>query len=172
MSFPHRKAMNRYWAPQTNPTETGTRNHPRHKQQAVSSPARALSLPPTHLNRPPRRPGNGREPPSESTGQRFVQRLKAKTPSDEGICVPKVGLELHSSPWKHGTPAETCGFQPDPPHIRSSPRRKAWTVHTPNSRIRALRTPAAPAQERGSSLPWKSTWVGPLPGLTDASCSS
>jgi len=43
MSFPHRKAMNRCWPPQTNPTEPERGTTRTHKQQAVSPPVRALT---------------------------------------------------------------------------------------------------------------------------------
>jgi hypothetical protein len=78
MSFPHRKAMNRCWLPR--PTRQNRNEEPPDplKKQAVSPPARALSSPPAHLNRPPRRPGHGREPPSESTDKALHTRLKQK----------------------------------------------------------------------------------------------
>jgi hypothetical protein len=48
MSFPHRKAMNRCWPPQTNPTEPERGTTRTHKQQAVSPPARAPTPPTPH----------------------------------------------------------------------------------------------------------------------------
>ena len=45
--------------------------------------------------------------------------------------MPEVGLELHSLPCKHWTPAETCGIRPDPAHVRPDPKPKVCTLYTP-----------------------------------------
>jgi hypothetical protein len=60
-----------------------------------------------------------------------VGTLKAKTPSDEGVCVPKVGLELHPSPWEHWEPAESCGIRSNPKDVRPGPNEEALTLSTP-----------------------------------------
>ena len=48
--------------------------------------------------------------------------------------MPEVGLELHSSPYKNWTPAETCGIRPSPdPSTTQSEAQSVDIVHTPKS---------------------------------------
>lgn len=80
------------------PDGTETRSHP-HPYTAGGKPtSQGTDPPPTHLSRPLRRPGQSREPPSESRDQGFVHTPTKQNPSDEGGCVPEVGLELSSRP--------------------------------------------------------------------------
>jgi hypothetical protein len=44
--------------------------------------------------------------------------------------VPEVGLELHSNPCKHWSPAETCGIRASPADVRPSPEPSLWTLST------------------------------------------
>jgi hypothetical protein len=115
-------------------------------EQAEGPIARALTPPPTQFHRPPRQPVHRPHQAPEGPEQGQCTHVKAKTPSDEADAVPEVGLELHSSTCKHWTPSETCGIQPDPTHIRPSPKPKLWTMYTRQiGQIRAAR-PHCPSQ--------------------------
>ena len=69
-------------------------------------------------------------PESEEPAEGQCQHIKSKTPSDEGECVPEVGLELHSSPCKHWEVPETYRIRPSPADVRPSSKRNLLTVST------------------------------------------
>ena len=54
---------------------------------------------------------------------------------EQGKHVPEVGLELHSRPRKHWTPAATYGIRPDPTDIRPGPMPKVCTLYTLQFRL-------------------------------------
>jgi hypothetical protein len=64
-------------------------------------------------------------------GPKPCTHVKAKTPSDEGICVPQVGLEVHSRPREHW---ELCGNMRNPaktkPSAAQSEAQSVENVHT------------------------------------------
>jgi hypothetical protein len=69
-----------------------------------------------HQTAPPG-PSRGKGP--EGPDRANVHTLKQK-PSDEGSCVPEVGLELHSSLCKRWAPAETYGIRASPTYVGPS----------------------------------------------------
>jgi hypothetical protein len=88
--------------------------------------------------------------------------------------VPKVGLDLHSSPCKHWAPAETYGIRPSPPPpVRPHPKPRMWTVSTPPfltdfNNFEQCRTPLLRGAEVlcrcrtlfRSGLPARAYWTG------------
>lgn len=67
--------------------------------------------------------------------------------------VPEVGLELHSSPYQHWAPPETCGIRRDSTPVRPSPAAKVCTMCTPqngrSAKLTAALTSTSPASRSG-----------------------
>ena len=77
-------------------------------------------------------------PESEGPAEGQCQHIKSKTPSDEGECVPEVGLELHSGPCKYWEVKKTCAIRASPADVRPSPKSRCVDiVNTPNRKADA-----------------------------------
>ena len=84
-------------------------------------------------------------PLSEGPDQGQCTHVKAKTPLTRGSTVPEVGLEPHSSPYKHWELPKTYRIRPSPADVRPSPRLNLLTMSTPpNSPLLAFQPPTAP----------------------------
>ena len=70
--------------------------HESNPQQAEGPPARALNPHPTHLNRPPRQPGQGREPAVRATRPQALSTRQSKIASDEGKHCARGGTRTHT----------------------------------------------------------------------------
>src|SRR6476659_2389763 len=87
----------------------------------LSTPSEATARPAaTNKNGPPQGPIKG-----------DLYTLRGPQAPEQGKHVPEVGLELHSLPRKHWTPAETCGIRPDPAPVRPDPKPEVCTLYTP-----------------------------------------
>ena len=79
MSYPPLPTMNRCWTTTTNPTERNEEPHNPSQQQAEGPLAKDLTRHPTHLNRPPRRPGHSPQTLRQRDATTsFVHTLKQK----------------------------------------------------------------------------------------------
>jgi hypothetical protein len=86
--------------------------------------------------RPPTKTGPRRGPLVNSCTIRGPQG------PEQGKHVPEVGLELHSSPCKHWTPAKSSAIWPGPAPVRPGPKPRVCTLCTPS--LFALRQPKKP----------------------------
>ena len=131
MSYPESRTMNCCWPPTTNQTEMERGTAKPHPRAGGGPTSQTLNPSPTHLHRPPRRPGTSPPPKASEALVKLCTHVKAKTPLTRGNAVPEVGLEPQSRPRKHRELQTPYRVRPNPADIRPSPKPNPLTLSTP-----------------------------------------